>query len=173
MDQVVTTLFVALLLGAAYSDLRTRRIPNAMTLPGLLLGLGCALLPTGITLPAAALGIVAALIFSLPLFALGALGGGDGKLLMVVGAFMGPQGFFSAILLTILAGGLLAIYVASKLGRLGETFRNLGALVLYFLTFGRRGQRNTLAMPEAVTIPYGLAIAAGSIAAWFGAGVPL
>lgn len=168
MTQVAPTLFVALLLGAAYSDLRTRRIPNALTFPGLLLGLGCAMLPTGITLTAAVLGVAAAMLFSLPLFALRALGGGDGKLLMAVGAFMGPQGFMTALLLTILAGGLLALYVASKLGRLGETLRNLGALVLYFLTFGRRGWRNTLAMPEAVTIPYGLAIAAGSIVAWFG-----
>jgi prepilin peptidase CpaA len=168
MDRIVTTIFIALLLGAAYSDLRTRRIPNAMTFPGLLLGLGCALLPTGITLPAAVLGVVAALLFSLPLFALRALGAGDGKLLMVVGAFMGPQGFLTALFLTILAGGFLAIYVASKLGRLGEMLRNMGGLALYFATFGRRGWRNTLAMPEAVTIPYGLAIAAGSIVAWFG-----
>lgn len=168
MDRIVTTTFIALLLGAAYSDLRTRRIPNALTFPGLLLGLGFAVMPTGITIGSAILGVAYALLFSLPLFALRALGGGDGKLLMAVGAFMGPQGFMTALLLTIMAGGLLALYVASKLGRLGDTLRNLGALVLYFLTFGRRGWRNTLAMPEAVTIPYGLAIAAGSIVAWFG-----
>jgi hypothetical protein len=36
------------------------------------------------------------------------------------------------------------------------------------VTFGRRGQRRTLAMPEAIAIPYGLAIAAGSLVAWFG-----
>lgn len=167
MDRTVTIIFIALLLVAAYSDLRTRRIPNALTLPGLLLGLGCTLLPAGISLSAAALGVGAALLFALPLFALGALGGGDGKLLMVVGAFMGVQGFLQALLYTVLAGGLLALYVARSTGRLGETLRNMGGLVLYFLTFGRRGWRNTLAMPEAVTTPYGLAIAAGSILAWF------
>jgi prepilin peptidase CpaA len=169
MNRIVTIIFVGLLLGAAISDLRTRRIPNALTLPGLLLGLVLATFPAGITLPAALLGAGAALIFSLPLFALGALGGGDGKLLMMVGAFLGPREFGTALLLTIFAGGLLALHVTIKLGRLGETLRNLGALILYFATFGRRGHRHTLSMPEAVAIPYGLAIAAGSIVAWFGA----
>jgi prepilin peptidase CpaA len=169
MDRIVTVIFVGLLLSAAFSDLRTRRIPNAITFPGLLLVFVFAVLPAGITLPAALLGVGVALVFSLPLFALGALGGGDGKLLMVVGAFLGPREFATALLLTIFAGGLLALHVTIKLGRLGETLRNLGALILYFLTFGQRGHRHTLAMPEAVAIPYGLAIAAGSLVAWFGA----
>lgn len=169
MDQIVTVIFSALLLSAAYSDFRTRRIPNALTLPGLLAGLVIAALPAGITLPAALLGVGAALLFSLPLFALGALGGGDGKLLMVVGAFLGPREFGTALLLTIFAGGLLALHITIKLGRLGETLRKLGELILFFATFGRRGRRVTLAMPEAVAIPYGVAIAAGSLVAWFGA----
>jgi prepilin peptidase CpaA len=168
MRSFVTLFFVVILLAAAVLDIRSRRIPNVLTLPGLVLALVVAWLPGGITLATALLGVAMALVFSLPLFALGALGGGDGKLLMMVGAFMGPQAFLTALLLTIFAGGILAVYVASKLGRLGETLRNLGALILYFLTFGRRGHRHTLSMPEAVAIPYGLAIAAGSIVAWFG-----
>jgi hypothetical protein len=87
---------------------------------------------------------------------------------MVVGAFLGPREFGTALVLTVLAGGLLALHVTIKLGRLGETLRNMGALILYLITFGGRGRRSTLGMPEVVTIPYGLAIAAGSIVAWFG-----
>lgn len=168
MDRIVTAIFVAFLLGAAISDLRTRRIPNVLTLPGLLLGLTIAALPAGITFPTAILGAGAALLFSLPLFALGALGGGDGKMLMVVGAFLGPRDFGTALLLTILAGGILAIYATIKAGRFRETLQNMGALVLHLVTMGRRGRRATLGMPEVVTIPYGLAIAVGSIVAWLG-----
>ena len=35
------------------------------------------------------------------------------------------------------------------------------------LTLGRFGERLTLASPGAITIPYGVAIAVGSIAVWF------
>jgi prepilin peptidase CpaA len=163
-----TVLFLGFLIVAAATDLRERRIRNLLTVPGLALGLVLSVLPEGITLSSALLGVGAAALVGLPLFALGAFGGGDAKLLLLVGAFTGPGLFLSALFLTILAGAALALHATVRVGMLSETVRSMGSLALFLVTFGRWGRRVTLYMPGAITIPYGLAIAIGATAAWFG-----
>jgi len=41
------------------------------------------------------------------------------------------------------------------------------------VTFGRIGDRRTLSTPGAVTVPYGVAVAAGAVTAWLGWGLAL
>ena len=89
---VASVLLVGVLLVACWTDLRSRRIPNWLTVGGMLAGLavrasmGPGPVGTGI------LGIALAALLALPFFAMGALGGGDAKLLMAVGAAsIGPS----------------------------------------------------------------------------------
>ena len=96
-------------LAAAY-DLRSRRIPNALTV-GLLL---CALAlsaagfhPLG--WGQAAFGMGAAIVISMPLFAKGLLGGGDAKLFIGLGATLGLWPFLIFFAGTSVAGGVLAL----------------------------------------------------------------
>ena len=53
-------------------------------------------------------GLALGLLLLLPLYLLGACGAGDVKLMAMTGAFLGPQDALGAILMTFLAGGLLA-----------------------------------------------------------------
>ena len=96
-----------------------------------------------------------------------AIGGGDAKLFAVVGAFMGPKGFAAALLASAVVGGVLAIVVTLRRGVLLAVLLSCRDLLLRALTLGRFGERLTLASPGAITIPYGVAIAVGSIAVWF------
>jgi prepilin peptidase CpaA len=158
---------VTLLAAAVFKDLRERRIPNAVTVPGLVVGLLLAgLVEAGF--PGTALGgAVVAFAVSLPFVALGGLGAGDAKLLTAVGAYVGIGGLLSVLLYGALAGGLLALGNAVRRGAILGVILNTKDLFLYLITFGRRGERIALDSPGAATIPYGLAIAAGTLLAWF------
>ncbi len=143
---VLLSAVLAALLTAAWSDLRTRRIPNQI--PALL----ALLYPLVFFFPAAAPqpwwgGLVAGaglLILGAGLFALRALGGGDVKLLAAAALWAGPAHLLGMVLITGLAGGALT----------------LPALLRHRLA---AGLPVAPAAGQAETIPYGVAIAAGGL----------
>lgn len=164
---LITTLALA-----TFFDLRYRRIPNPLTVGGFLVALAirAALGQTAILDGLAAGGV--ALVIALPLLALRAFGGGDAKLLVAVGAYLGPDVLPAALLYIALTGGALAFYTTKRLGLLPRVLANCGALVANLVTFGRRGRRPPeLWSSEAIAVPYGLAIAIGSLVAWTTASV--
>lgn len=166
MPWLTTAMFVAVMVGAMISDVRTNRIPNRLIGVGLVLALTLQAVSGFGALGAAALGAGLALVIAFPMFALGVIGGGDAKLFLVVGAFMGPGGFVYALLASAIVGGLLAIVVAIHRGAILPVLLGCKDLVVHAVTLGRRGGRPTLDQPGAITVPYGAAIALGSIAAW-------
>ncbi len=157
------TALVVVMGAAAVADLRTRRIPNSLIVVGLL----AALLPRlWAGLPELGLGVAGAgvgLLAGLGCFALGAMAGGDGKLLMVAGAFFGPVQVLGAFLAIAVAGGLLAIAAAIAGGTILPAVLSTGRLLQYYLSFGRVGERGTLASAGAQRVPYAVAIAVGSV----------
>jgi prepilin peptidase CpaA len=157
----------ALLAAAVYKDVRERRIPNAVTVPGLVAGLVLGAVAEG-GFPVVALGgAVVAFLVSVPFVLLGGLGGGDSKLLTAVGAFVGIGGLLSVLLYGALAGGILALGNAIRRGAILGVLLNTMRLLVYLITLGRHGERVALDSPGAGSIPYGVAIAAGTLAAWF------
>jgi prepilin peptidase CpaA len=158
---------VALLGAAVFMDLRERRIPNRVTAPGLLAGLVTVAAVEGGFPFSALAGAGLGLFIALPFLALGALGGGDVKLLAAVGAFVGPGGLLSVALYGALAGGLLAVGSAIRRGTVIPVLLNSGRLFVHLITLGRHGERLGLDSPHAHTVPYGLAIATGALATWF------
>lgn len=173
MNLVISTLFLILMGLALLWDVRSRRIPNRLTLTGIALGLG---LRTAVGLDPLLGGLAGfgvAALAGLPLLALGGIGGGDFKLLLVVGGFLGPGAFFTALLAAGIAGGVLGVAVAVARGVLLPVLVRTRKLAVHLLTLGRRGERVSLDSPGAVTVPYGAAIAVGAAFAWlrsFGAG---
>ncbi len=161
------TALVLLLSVAVFTDLKERRIPNKLTGPGLLVGLVFAGILEGGFPTMGLLGAVLALVLSFPMVALGALGAGDAKLLIAVGAFVGPGGLVSVVLYAALAGGVLALASTIRRGTLILVLMNSLKLFVHMITLGRRGERLGLDTPGAHSVPYGVAIAAGALATWF------
>ncbi len=114
----------------ALVDLRTRRVPNALTFG--IAGLGFALAGlqvTGSSVAAAFGGLIVGLLLMLPGHLIGATGAGDVKLLAALGTLLGPAGIAAAFVYTLIAGGILVVVVASHRGRLGLTFGRAATLV--------------------------------------------
>jgi prepilin peptidase CpaA len=164
---IASAALTALLAIAAWTDYRTRRIPNALTVAGL----GVALLLRAVVGPDAILdGLVGALlafVLTLPLLVLGVMGGGDAKLLIAIGAFMGPRHFLWAAVLIAIIGGMMAAVDAGRRGVLLPVLYNCGQIMKHWATFGRRGANRSFSSVGALTIPYGIAIAAGALLWWF------
>jgi prepilin peptidase CpaA len=168
---VRTFLFLSLILLAAYADLRTRRIPNALTAGGLAAGLVTALLAGGWGgLGNAALGAVCGFAVFFALYLLRAMGAGDVKLMAAAGSFLGFPLIVSAALWSAVAGGLVMLIVAFRARAGRRVAGNMGRLLSYWAHSGgiRKAEWLTLDSPGALAIPYGVAVALGcAIAALF------
>ena len=150
---------LALGLGAAvFTDVRTRRIPNWLT--GAIAGAAFGLAFGGgpVTPMRALLGLVVGLALMLPGHIIGATGAGDVKLMAAVGAVVGPDVIFRAFLYSAVAGGVLAIVVALRRGRLSTTLRATTNLV----TQPVHAKRAIEASDRANRFAYGPAIAVGT-----------
>ena len=135
---LVVALFFTLLLGIALTDARSYTIPDEFSLGGLALGLLLSPLPGGVTAGQSFAG--AALGFGL-LYVTGllgewwlkkpAMGGGDIKMMAMVGAFLGPVGAVLTIFLGALVGTLVFLPISMRSNRLVPfgIFLALGAAV--------------------------------------------
>ncbi len=164
---IMSVALSALMLAAAYFDVRTQRIPNALTLTGFAVAIALRLTAG----PGAGIdglvGVILALVLCLPFFVLGVLGGGDAKLLMALGAFMGPRDLLVAMLVIASLGGIIGAIGALRTGVLLPVLYNCGDIIKHWATLGRRGSNRSLASAGALAVPYGVAIAAGSLIWWF------
>lgn len=156
-----------LLFISVYTDIRYRKIYNAVTVPFALIGLGLGLYTRGLSgllLSLAGLGLGLA-VFFLSAFLGRILGAGDCKLFAAVGAIQGPQMLVWCILYSLLAGGLIAVVVALCRGVLQQAFSRVWRS-LYFRAFHKMPMDITEA-GEKMRLPYALAIAVGSaVAIW-------
>ena len=107
-----------LLVSTSVCDLKTRRLPNSLAVAGLLAGLVGHAWVGGTTGFLWSLAGIAAALPLLLLYAVRALGAGDVKLFMAVGALMGPIFLLWTLLGAIFAGGLLALIYVMRRGRL-------------------------------------------------------
>ena len=118
---IASTINIALallLIAASACDLKTHRIPNGLAAAGLLAGLlGHAFLG-GLSGVLWSLAGGAAALPLLLLYAVRAFGAGDVKLLMAVGALMGPIFLLWTLLGAVCAAGLLALVSVVRRGRL-------------------------------------------------------
>ena len=129
-DLIVFATLAAGALSAAAIDLRTRRVPNALTASLASAGLVFAAAGIGrVTLVGALAGMVVGLALMLPGHLLGGTGAGDVKLFAALGTLVGPASIGAAFLYTAIAGGLLAGTVALRRRRLGRTLGRTGRLM--------------------------------------------
>jgi len=169
--QFIWTLTLALTFLAALLDWRSRRIPNWLTVPGLLSGVLIHALIGGWHGTLFALeGAGLALLILLPLVIMRALGAGDWKLMGAVGAFVGPVMFLFVLLGSIFASGIMAVVQVLRMGRVTETLRNMLTLVRGFFSFGlKKNPEISLDNPRLLKLPFGVAVAAATLVCFYAA----
>jgi prepilin peptidase CpaA len=115
---------------AAAIDLRIHRVPNVLTAGIALVGFGLAAIGLGrVGLSLSLAGCLVGLGVMLPGYLIGAMGGGDVKLLAAVGTLLGPGATLRAFVASAIVGGLIAIFVAWRRGRFAATVSGATALV--------------------------------------------
>lgn len=122
---------LVLIATAAVIDWRTRRIPNWLNLITAIVGLGLSFQGAIHVTPAMALlGLLAGFVLLLPAFALGAMGGGDVKMLAAIGAWTGPMGVLLVLIVSTLVGMFIALAQAAQSGKLSALLRNSAVLTV-------------------------------------------
>ncbi|SRR5258706_11647620 len=166
MNSVVTFGLVACVGLAAAIDVRQRRIPNWLSLSGLLCGICLKSIfegKEGFILSLLGIGTGFFLLFFG--YLLGGIGAGDVKLLAAVGAFLGPKLVFCAFIWMALSGGVLALLFVAWKGAFRQTLVNLISLFQGWV-YGT-GSSIDLKNPSLLKLPRALSIALGAIVAAF------
>jgi prepilin peptidase CpaA len=159
LKSVVLGLAVALALIAGWTDWRSRRIPNWLTVPGFLAGVSANLLASGWAgLKTSLLGAGLGLILLLPFVFLRSLGAGDWKLAGALGAIVGWEVLANLLMGSVLVAGIMALMLVIYKRRFKETLRNIGRLLTSMLTFRMPGAEVSLDNPQSLKVPYGVAL---------------
>jgi len=165
---LVIGLLISVLVFSAVIDLRTRKIPNIVTYPAMLLAIGYhALASEGagvyFSLSGLAVGI---LVLILP-YLLGGMGAGDAKLMGTVGVFIGPKNVFIAFIYTAIIGGLYALLLVLMNWRLFRGILERRWATVKNIVLTRHYQpRPADADADGASAPklcYGIAIALGTM----------
>jgi prepilin peptidase CpaA len=159
---LITTVAVSII--ALFTDLRSRRIPNALTLPVITLGLAYHLVIGGPPmLLQSAEGMMLGLgLFMIPYF-MGGMGAGDAKLMGALGALAGPWAIANIALFTALAGGIYALGIIIM--RRESKHYIMGGLASLWVLAATRNL-SLISMPRKEAMPrlcYAVAIASGTV----------
>ena len=131
MTDAATLLAIGVVALATVTDVRSGLIPNRLTYPAVLLGLGIGLWPhLGPSFASSVLGLGVTFLPALALFAIGAVGGGDVKLLAAVGALVGYPLVLDVLFFSIVAGTALALGMIVAKGRALAVLREFGVFLV-------------------------------------------
>src|SRR5580704_6472513 len=112
---------------ATFTDLRSRRIPNWLVVPFMATGIVTSAWLHGwhgLGFSFAGLGL-GLLLYGF-LFWMGGMGAGDVKLAAAIGAWIGPNQLFIALVVTAMAGGLMVLGWAVCGGFIKDMFKGTG-----------------------------------------------
>lgn len=163
----VDILLLATTVICVFTDLTKRKIYNLVLFPAVTMGAGYHLYTGGLSggyfsLKGFCLGLALLLIPYL----LGGIGAGDVKFLAAIGALKGPCFIFVTFQAGAIAGGVLAIFYLLKNRKLSYTIRKI--LFPLFKKYGYvQSSPANSAGGQSCSIPYGAAIAMGSVVAYF------
>lgn len=165
---IARLLLLLLLLGAAIvSDLRWRKIPNWLTGPSILAGLGLHTFMhhwTGFlfSVEGAALGLG----LFLTMYLLGWMGAGDVKLYAAVGSILGPVQTISAAIIIAIVGGLLSLVILG----FHQGWRRMGLWLcshVQTMILAQSVRKLTPVQSTAPKVPYAVAIGLGTMVSYW------
>ena len=163
---------------AAICDMRSRRIPNILTMPLFVTGILMAAITRG--LPGALESLGSTVILALPfilLYAFAGGGAGDAKLMGAIGAWLGITHGLVVLATVSIIGGIIGLIYAAFHKQLRPVLRRFHSLSIMALTYIRFNKGKGMAGLGAATVstdqmlymPYGLAIFCGVFVAAIGA----
>lgn len=164
--EVKIALLLILLVVAGYFDIKSRRIPNQLVLAGLIASFVLQINLNGFDgFKAWGSGLLVGFGLFLPFYLLRAMGAGDVKLMAMVGAFIGPLYVLGAALVTLAAGGVLAIAMAMYSGALMQTMKNVHTMLTagMYKTLSGGGAQIDAPAASAGSLPYAVAIGLGTL----------
>jgi len=153
-------LVAAFAIAAAVSDLRWHRIPRSFNLFGFAIGLLFHAVYGQFleTLQAAFVAFAVGLI----LFSIGAIGGGDVKLMTALGAMLGLHPWLRAMLFAIFAAAVMSLVQVVGHGLVRQTLRNMGQVLLNLVRGGLVAHPVVnVKNPAMLRTPFGAAAAFG------------
>jgi prepilin peptidase CpaA len=156
---------LVVLVVCAVTDIREGRIRNVITYPALLLAIARAGAEGASELRLAGLGVVAGALPLYLMFAAGWMGGGDVKLMAVVGAWKGAPFVLASLFNAIFIAGVCAAVVLIWRGHARGVLADVRMLV------GAGPGARTAVTARAGSFPFGVAICAGTLLAWSSGGV--
>ena len=165
--------WLAVLVGVCASviDVKTRRIPNVLTLGAALLAFCLRGYEVGfLGVYWSVIGFAAGLLVLLPFFVVRGVGGGDVKLLAAFGAFVGAQTMFWGALFGMVIGGCFAVLLATQHKVWRRTMSNVGLMLIHWRVAGFGAVAGlTLEDSKSIRLPYGVPLTCGLIVAlWLG-----
>ena len=147
-------------IGAGVLDWRYRRIPNWLTVSGLVAGIGVNVALFGWAgMKTSLLGAALGLGLLLPFVLLRSLGAGDWKLAGALGACLGPGQLVTVLMGAVLVAGIMALVVVIWKRRLMQTLRNIVRMLAAFFSLRMPGPEVSLDSPQSTKIPFGVAMA--------------
>lgn len=158
------SIIVGFVIAAAYADVRTRRIPRALTLIALVAGLLFHAVTGGFVGALVACGL--AFVVSMAMFSIGAIGGGDVKLISALGAMLGLDLWGHAMGTAIVVAGFMALIEVVRHRRVRQTLHNMMEIcrTLWQTNFHGHPVLN-VQNSASLRSPFGVAAAIGTIVA--------
>lgn len=172
MDFLVCVSFPVLALVAGILDLRSRRIPNWLTVSGALAALCLSAISGTSHFLASLQGFAAALAVGLLLFFLRSLGAGDAKFMAAVGAWAGLARLPMAFLAMLGIGAVAALAWSWHKKVLRATLASTATMVGGAMNTGTAGTP-WVGQTAAGRFPYGVGLGLGAIVWWLAAGCRL
>lgn len=170
MTALTTGAFIGLAALVGFSDIRSRKIPNWLTVSTALTGLGLSAIlggMEGLRLSAGGLAVGLGIGFVLALTPI--MGAGDAKYLAAVGAWAGWERFPSAALAMLGGGALFALAWAARQRLLRATLASTAAMIGVAVATGDR-LSPAVGSTTAGRFPYGVGLGLGAIGWWLWAG---
>ena len=164
----ISVLFFLLVI-ASISDYRTYKIPNWLTAGGIIFALiYSALVPFSRELGFlwALGGLMLGFLIMLPCYILRIMGAGDVKLMAMVGAFLGVDDCFHAIIYSFIVGGIAALGFAlfnNAMMRMLQNVKNMTQTMMFSISAGFKPDVRIEASQSIGKLPYGICISIGTV----------
>lgn len=153
---------------AFYTDATKQKIPNALTVSGFAAGVGVHWIGNGWSgLLFSLSGAAAAFVVLLLLYLFKAIGAGDVKLFVAIGAMTGVEFSLYSIMYSIVYGGIIGVAIIAWKQQLFERIRGIFRYFFRIVAFRDREAVTSIAKQKNLQFPFMYAVLPGIATTWY------